>query len=84
MFRLEALAHPCLRLCVVSLVAQAPLEHGFSFDLLSLFQDLLIAPEVDVGGRHVSKALVVAAVVVVVDKAADLALEIAGQEVMLE
>ena len=65
-------------------MAQAPLEHGFAFDLLSLFQDLLIAPEVDVGGRHVSKALMVAAIVVVVDKVADLALEIAGQEVMLE
>jgi hypothetical protein len=36
------------------LVAQAPLEHGFSFDLLSLFQDFLIAPEVDVSGRQVA------------------------------
>ena len=51
-------------------MAQAPLEHGFSFDLLSLFQDLFIAPEVDVGGRHVSKALVVAAVVIVSDVSA--------------
>ena len=53
-------------------------------DLLSLFQDLLAAPEVDVGGCQVAEALVVAAVVVVVDEGADLALEIAGQEVMLE
>jgi hypothetical protein len=81
-FRLEALAHPCLRLCVFSLVAQAPLEHGFSFDLLSLLQDLLIAPEVDIGGRHVSKALVVAAVVVLVDKGADLPFQVAGREVV--
>jgi hypothetical protein len=28
-------------LCVFSFVAQAPREHGFPFDLLSLFQDLL-------------------------------------------
>ncbi len=65
-------------------MAQAPLEHGFPFDLLSLFQDLLCAPEVDVGGRQVSKALVVAMVVVMFDKGADLALEVSGQEVMLE
>ncbi len=49
-------------------MAQAPLEHGFPFDLLSLFQDLLCAPKVDVGGRQVSKALVVAMVVVMFDK----------------
>src|SRR6056297_1552349 len=65
-------------------MAQAPGEHGSSLDLLSLFQDLLCAPEVDVGGRQVSKALVVALVVVIFDKGADLALEISGQEVMLE
>jgi len=56
----------------------------FPFDLLSLFQDLLFAPEVDVGGYQVSKALVVALVVVMFDEGTDLALEISGQEVMLE
>src|SRR6056297_2896918 len=71
-------------LCVFGFVAQAPLDHGFSFDLLSLFQDLLSAPEVNVGGRQVAKALVVAQVVVIFDEGADLALEITGQEVMLE
>jgi len=49
-------------------VAQAPLEHGFSFDLLSLFQDFLIAPKVDVSGRQVAQALVVALVIVIVDE----------------
>ena len=65
-------------------MAQAPLEHGFAFDLLSLFQYLLIAPEVDIGGRQVAEALVVALVVVMFDEGTDLALEISGQEVMLE
>src|SRR6056297_1632391 len=51
----------------------------FPFDLLSLFQDLLFAPEVDVGGYQVSKALVVALVVVMFDEGTDLALEISGQ-----
>jgi hypothetical protein len=32
------------------LVAQAPLEHGFAFHLLSLFQELLGARKVDVRG----------------------------------
>ena len=65
-------------------MAQAPLEHGFSFDLLSLFQDLLIAPEVDIGGRQVSEALVVALVVVMVDEGGDLPFQVARQEVMFE
>ncbi|WCR15037.1 hypothetical protein JHW44_06390 [Paracoccus seriniphilus] len=46
-------------------MAQAPDEHGFSFDLLSLFQDLLCAPAIDISGRQVPKALMVALVVVV-------------------
>ena len=37
-------------------MAQAPLEHGFAFDLLSLFQDLLSPAEVDVSGRQVAQA----------------------------
>ncbi len=57
-------------------MAQAPLEHGFAFYLLSLFQDVLIAAEVDVGGRQVAEALVVALVVVIVDEGGDLPLQI--------
>lgn len=63
-------------------MAQAPLEHGFAFDLLSLFQDLLIAPEVDIGGRQVAEALVVALVIVVVDEGFDLGFEVTWQEVV--
>jgi len=68
-----------LILYVFSLVAQAPLEHGFSFDLLSLFQDLLIAAEVDIGGRQVSEALVVALIVVMVDEGGDLPFQGGGE-----
>jgi hypothetical protein len=49
-------------------VAQAPRKHGFAFDLLSLFQDLLAPSEVDVGGRQFAQALVVPAGVVVFDE----------------
>ena len=59
-------------------MAQAPFEHGFAFELLSLFQDLLLAPEVDIGGRQVAEALLGALVVLIVDEGPDLALEIAG------
>lgn len=65
-------------------MAQAPCEHGFSFDLLSLFQDLFPPAEVDIGRRQVAQALVVTAGVVVIDKVPDLAFEMPGQEVMLE
>ena len=65
-------------------MAQSPLEHGFSFNLLSLFQDLLIAPEVDICGRQIAEALVLALVVVIVDEGGDLALQVTWQDVMLE
>lgn len=65
-------------------MAQARLEHGFAFDPLSLFRDLLIAPEVDIGGRKFSEALVVAFVVVIVDEGDNLPFQVPGQEVMLE
>jgi len=71
-------------LCVFRLVAQAPLDHGFLFDLLLLFLDPLSADEADIGWRQVFKARVVALVVVVFDEGADLALVVSGQDVMLK
>ncbi|WP_208347698.1 hypothetical protein [Pseudaestuariivita rosea] len=61
-----------MSLCVFSFVAQAPFIHGFSFDLLSLFPDLLCAPKVEVSGRQVAQALVVFVVAVVSDEVVDL------------
>ena len=44
---------------------QAPVLDGLSFDPFPFQQDGLAAPEVDIGGREVIQALVVAPVVVV-------------------
>ena len=60
-------------------MAQAPLERGFSFDLISLLQDLLITPEVYIGELQVSEAPVVVLVVVVIDEGGDLPLQVTRQ-----
>jgi len=82
--RLEALAHRWLMLCVFSFVAQAPGQHGFSLDLLSLLQDLVTPAVIDVGRRQVPKALMIPLGVIVFDERPDLPFEIPGQQVMLE
>ena len=63
---------------------QSSLFEGLSFDPLALMQDGLGASEVDIGWRQVPQALMVAAVIVVLDEAIDVGLEIAGQIVVLE
>ena len=47
---------------------QAPVLDGLSFDPFPFQQDGVAAPEVDIGGREVVQALVVAPVVVVLDE----------------
>ncbi len=47
---------------------QATLLDGLSFDPFSLQQDGLAPPEIDIGGREVAQALVIAAVIVVLNK----------------
>ena len=73
-----------LRLGGFALVLQSSLLDGVSFDPFSFQQDGLAASEVDVGRRQVLQALVVAAVIVVIDEAFDVGFEIAGQVVVLE
>ena len=63
---------------------QAALLDGFGFDLLSRFQDGFGPAEIDVGGREVAQALVVAVMVVVVDEVADRLFQSAGQVIVLE
>ena len=63
---------------------QAPLFDGLSLDPFSLQQDGLAASEVDVGGREIVEALVIARVVVALDEGRDLGFEIARQEVVLQ
>src|SRR5437868_5624874 len=47
----------------------------FKLPLTAFEQDGLAAPEIDMGGREVAQALVVAAVIVVADEGVDLGLE---------
>src|SRR3954466_782979 len=64
-------------------MVQAPQFDGLSLDPLSL-QNGLAAPEVDVGGREIVEALVIAPMIVVLDEGCDLGFEIAWQEVVFE
>lgn len=54
----------------LQVVLQATVGNGLSFDPLSFGQDSRAAPAVDVGGSEIIDALVVAAMVVVVDESA--------------
>src|SRR5687768_598734 len=63
---------------------QAALSDGFAFDPFSFQHDDVAAPEIDVGGCEIAKALVVAAVVVMIDERRDLPLEITRQEVVFQ
>ena len=63
---------------------QAALFDGFAFDPFPFQRDDLAAPEVDVGGGEIVEALVVAAVVVMIDERRDLPLEITRQEVVFQ
>ena len=63
---------------------QAPHFDGPSLDPFSLQQDGLAAPEVDVGGCEIVEALVIAAMIVSLDKGSDLGIEIAWEKVVLQ
>ena len=63
---------------------QSSLSHGVAFDPFSLQEDGPVSAEVDVGGRQVLEAFVVAPVIVVLNEAHDLGLEIARQVIVLE
>ena len=65
-------------LCNEIAVLQAPLFECFLFDPFPLFQNEFVATEVDVGGRDVVQALVIALVIVVIDEGFDLGFEVAG------
>ena len=57
---------------------------GVAFDPFSLQEDGPVSAEVDVGGRQVLEAFVVAPVIVVLDEVPDLSFEIARQVIVLE
>lgn len=61
-------------------VLQAPIFDGLLLDPISLFDDGRGPAELDIRGRHVVQALMVALMIVVLDHG----LEVAGQEVILQ
>jgi hypothetical protein len=60
------------------LVLQSSFSDGVAFNPFSLQQDGLTSAEVDIGGSEVLQALVVSAVIVVLDEVANVSFEIAG------
>ena len=56
-------------------MVQAPVLDGLSFDPSSFQQDGLAPPEVDIGEHEFAQALVVMAVMVVLDEGFDVSLE---------
>jgi hypothetical protein len=71
-------------LCGELAVLQAPMLNGLPFDSFALFDDGCGPAEVGVGLCDVIRALVVALVIVMLDKGADPSLKITGQEVVFE
>ena len=63
---------------------QAALYDCFAFDPFPFQHDDVAAPEVDIGWGEIADALVVATVVVMIDEAGNLPLEIARQKVVFE
>src|SRR5262245_53043732 len=70
------------RLCGLGVMLQASIGDGLAFDPFAFEQNGLAAFEVDVGWGEIAEALVVAAMVVVLDESRDLAFEIARQVVV--
>src|SRR6185369_17784782 len=70
--------------CGLQPVLQAAVNNGLSLDPFSFGQDGWTASKVDVGRGEIVDALVISAVVVVVDEGRDLSFEVAGQEVVFQ
>ena len=65
-------------------MVQAALSDGFSFDPFTFEQDCLAAPEVDVGRGEIVEALVVSAMIVMLDESRDLRFEVFLKEVVFQ
>ena len=64
------------------LVQQAAIGNCLPFDPFPFDQNGLASPEVDVGGREVADALMVARVIVIGDEGLDLGFQIAGTNML--
>jgi hypothetical protein len=71
-------------LCNLPTVQQAAVGDGLSFDPFSFDQNGLATSEIDVGGRQIADAFVIAQVIVVSDEGLDLGFEIARQVIVFE
>jgi hypothetical protein len=71
-------------LCDLPTVQQAAVCDCLSFDPFPFDQNGLASPEIDVGGRQIADALVIAQVIVVSDEGLDLSFEIARQIIVLD
>ncbi len=63
---------------------QAAFFDGVSFDPFTFKQDYLASPEVDVGRGEIFEALVVSAIIVMLDEGCDLGFEVLLEEVIFE
>lgn len=58
---------------------QAPILDCEAFEAFPFAQDFGCAPRVDVGGCEIAQALMIAAMIIVLDEGRDLRLELAGK-----
>ena len=68
----------------MQLMLQATIGDCLSFDPFAFEEDGFSPSEVDVGGREIAQALVIAGMVVMSHESRDLTFEIAGQIIVLE
>src|SRR5215213_6808411 len=80
---MEALARGW-RLCGLGMMLQVVMGDNLAFDPFAFEENGLAAPDVDVGRGEIAEALMVAAMIVVLDEGRDLAFEIAGQVVVFQ
>ena len=66
------------------LVVQAAFSDGVSFDPFAFEQDGLCASEVDVGGSEIVEALMVTAMIVMLDEGCNLGFEVLLEEVVFK
>src|ERR1700748_3315365 len=71
-------------LCGVSLMLQASVLDGVSFDPFSLHEDGLTASEIDIGGGEIADAFVIAQMIIMLHEAFDVCFKIARQIIVLE
>lgn len=84
MERLEFLARQRVDLSGLLAMLQAAAFDGFAFDPFSLHQDGVATSEVDVGRGQIVDALVITAMIVMLDEGGDLRLEVFREVIVLE